>query len=85
MPTTTSSDVPSARALVEEAAVPVSAALTELPALKRIVATKVIPRDIGADIAPGQSVFLPAALADEEIKAGRASDPDAKESAKSKS
>jgi hypothetical protein len=59
--------------------VPVTPAETVLPPLRRVLAIKPIARELGVEIAPGQIAWLPALVAEAEIDAGNASDPDAKE------
>jgi len=76
---------PTAPAEAEALAVPLGPAISVLPALKRVVATKVIPRDVGPDIAPGQSVLLPGTVADAAIESGQAREPDAEPAGKAKS
>jgi hypothetical protein len=84
MPNSASSAAAQAAAEPEALAVPLGPAITVLPALKRVVAVKVIPRDVGPDIAPGQSVMLPGSVADAAIEAGQARDADAEPAGKSK-
>lgn len=61
---------------VQAGAVPLAAAETPLPELKRVLATQVIERENGPDIAPGQIAWLPKDAAAAAIKAGKADDPD---------
>lgn len=59
-----------------EAAAPL-VATAPLPELKRVLVVKVIERDVGPALAPGQIAYLPADH--EALKDGRAKDPDAKD------
>jgi len=59
-------------------------ATTDLPPLRRILATKQIDREVGVPIAPGQIVEMPRDQADALIKDGRAKDPDEKPAGKAK-
>lgn len=84
MPNSAASAAAQAIAEPEAVSVPPGPAVTVLPAVKRVEAIKVIPRDVGPDIAPGQSVWLPGSVADAAIEAGLAREPDAEPAGKTK-